>query len=362
MSTQTQTLFRRIFAARPDATAHAPGRVNLIGDHTDYNDGYAMPLALQQGTQVAFATRDDGIIRCVAADFNEQETRFDINAKVQAGDGWQRYVRGAAAELRAFAGHDLRGADMLIQTELPIGAGLSSSAALEVAVLRALCSANDIAWRADAMAKLARRAEHVYAGVQCGILDQLCVAHAKANPLLLDCRAQTFREVALPTGWTAVAVDSGTRRELQTSAYNARREECAQAAAALGVSSLRDASADDLSALKGDSILYRRARHVTSENARVLAAAAAFANADADALGAIFAASHRSLRDDFEVGGAALDAVVAAAVSHSACIGARQTGAGFAGCVVAVVAAAAVEGFVGDIARKYSDNRIAVLR
>ena len=349
-------IFLRVFGAPPKAVAHAPGRVNLIGEHTDYNDGLAMPMALEQTTATAFGARNDGMVHCLAADFGGEQARIDANAAIKQAKGWQKYVRGVVCELRKFAGCDLRGGNLVIKSALPIGAGLSSSAALELSVLRALCHLNGIPWRVIKMAKLAQTAENIHAGVNCGIMDQMCVACGKKqHALLLDCRTLRRRLVPLPQKWLVVVMDTATRRSLRSSTYNKRRAECMQAAKTLGVRALRDASmrllADAAPAM--DTAIYHRALHVIGENARVRAAQKAFADKDDAAAAELFAESHRSLRDNFAVGGDGLDVMVAAAVAHPACIGARQTGGGFAGCAVALVQAGGVEDFIAATARRY---------
>ncbi|MDD9855799.1 MAG: galactokinase [Gammaproteobacteria bacterium] len=400
--------FERDFGAAPAGIAHAPGRVNLIGDHTDYNRGLALPLALEHGTAAAFGARDDGAVHCVSADLGESVVvgpgafggddggdggddgdRGGIGNPDSARRGWQDYLRGACIEWRAHLdrdggmqfrggksrgragsesppGMDFRGANLAIKTALPLGAGLSSSAAFVVAVLRALCAVGGVRWSAAAFAAVACAVENRHAGVQCGIMDPLIAAAARAgHALLIDCRSLRRRHIKLPANWRAVALDTATRRDLQTSDYNRRRAECEQAAAALGVASLREVSATQLRRARGsiDALLYRRARHVVTENARVravvdaLAAVGAGGVADAgDAIGKLFAESQSSMTRDFEVGGDALAAMVAAARAHPACIAARQTGAGFAGCAVALVDANADPAdFTAATARRYRD-------
>jgi len=395
--------FERDFGAAPAGIAHAPGRVNLIGDHTDYNRGLALPLALEHGTAAAFGARNDGAVHCVSADLGESvvvgpgefgggdggDGGGDDGGGDRGGIGnpdsarrcnWQDYLRGACVEWRAHvggirtpggksrgrAGGDFRGANLAIKTALPLGAGLSSSAAFVVAVLRALCAVGGVRWSAAGFAAVARAVENRHAGVQCGIMDPLIAAAARAgHALLIDCRSLRRRHIKLPANWRAVALDTVTRRDLQTSDYNRRRAECEQAAAALGVASLREVSATQLRRARGsmDALLYRRARHVVTENARVRAVVDALAAvggggvADAgDAIGKLFAESQLSMTRDFEVGGDALAAMVAAARAHPACIAVRQTGAGFAGCAVALVDANAnTADFTAATARRYRD-------
>jgi len=357
---QAAQIFQRAFGARPAAVAHAPGRVNLIGDHTDYNGGHVLPLALEHGTAAAFSARDDFEVHCFSADLGETAVirPGDLDPGASRWCGWRAYLRGVLVEWRARIGGNglaLRGANLAVKTALPMGAGLSSSAAFEVAVLRALCAVNRIRWRASAMAEAARAAENRHAGVQCGIMDPLCAAAARAgHALSIDCRSLRRRHIELPPGWRVVVMDTATRRDLQTSHYNRRRTECEQAAAALGAASLREVSETQLerARAKMDAVLYRRAKHVITENKRARAAPAALAAADAGAVGELFAQSQLSMTRDFEVGGDALSAIIAAAQTHPACHAARQTGAGFAGCAVALVDAGA-DDFTAVTARRY---------
>ena len=312
------------------AVAHAPGRVNLLGEHTDYNDGFVLPIAINRFTTVEARDRNDDMVTVEAADLGESDA-FRIALIDQTGT-WRDYVRGVVRALEPRAGADLR-----ITSTLPRGAGLSSSAALEVAVGRAL---SDLP--GPELAILCRRAENEFVGVQCGIMDQFTVANALAgHALLLDCRDLSFRHISIPSGVTIVVCDSHTERRLAGSAYNERREACAQAAAKLGVPSLREARLEHLAALPAE--LRRRSRHVVSENARTLAGANALEAGDLGAFGALMNESHVSLRDDFEVCPPVLDLLAAATREISGCYGARLTGAGFGGCTVGLVEDAAVK-------------------
>ncbi|HEX3541123.1 MAG TPA: galactokinase [Acidimicrobiales bacterium] len=305
--------------------AFAPGRVNLIGDHTDYTGGYVLPMAVQLGTTVTF---DPGgpEVRLVSADDPEPAVvRIDVADPAALTPGWAQYVAAVVAEVRPAVGG--RGQ---VRTTLPLGAGLSSSAALEVAVACAL----GLAGPPLALAQLCQRAEQRASGVPCGIMDQLASAAGVAgHALLIDCATNDARPVPLPEAADVVAVHSGQSRRLATSAYAARRAECEAAAALIGP--LRLARSADVETL-AEARLRRRARHVVTENARVLAFAAALGRGELPAAGAIMDESHASLRDDFEVSSPALDALVARLQRTPGVFGARLTGAGFGGCAVAL--------------------------
>ena len=334
--------FTRRFGVRPTAMVRAPGRVNLIGDHTDYHDGFVLPMAIDRAIWIAMRPRDDRRVLLDALDVSESH-EFDLASLVPTtsveGTGWRAYLRGIARVL-ADAGLALRGWEGTLAGDVPLGAGLSSSAALELATARAFARASGFAWNPTEMARLAQRAEHEWVGVQCGIMDQLIVAHGIAgHALLIDCRRLGSTPIALPPTLAVVVLDTGTRRELAESAYNTRRAECDRAARILGVPALRDATPELLAqhARELDPIASRRARHVIGENARVVAAARALASGDLDTAGRLARESHASLRDDFEVSRRELDLMVELANDDRACFGARLTGAGFGGCAVALV-------------------------
>jgi galactokinase len=294
--------------------AVAPGRVNLIGDHTDYQDGLCMPMAIDRAVRVTFAGRSDGAVR----------VRSDA-----ADDGSQRIVDAVIDVLDG----TLAGFDATVTSTIPTGAGLSSSAAFEVAVALAAADVAGIPLEGRALARAAQEAEHRASGVPCGIMDQMaCVFGRAGHALLLDCRTLEVKHVALPEGVAVVVVHSGVARRLDQSAYAERRAACEAAAARLGVPALRDATIDQV---RDDPI----ARHVVSENGRVLAYADAFRTGDLARAGALMLESHASLRDDFAVSIPELDDLVSALVDAGA-YGARLTGAGFGGCVVALVDAA----------------------
>jgi galactokinase len=345
-------LFHSAFDAAPTHVVRAPGRVNLIGDHTDYNDGFVLPMAIERATWVALRLRDDRRVRLVSEGYPEAE--FALDPLDRTGLPWVQYVKGVAW---ALGPESVAGWEGAVATDLPVGAGLSSSAALELAAARAFWAAAGKAWDPPAAARAAQRAEVEWVGMACGIMDQLVVACAEAGrAFFLDCRSLGWAASALPAGTTVVVLDTGTRRDLVASAYNERRAACEEAAARLGLAALRDAGEDDLARLPAGA-LRRRARHVITENARTAAAAEALQRGDAAAVGALMVDSHRSLRDDFEVSSAALDAMVAAALAAPGCLGARLTGAGFGGSAVALVESRAVEAFVASALAAYGSGR-----
>lgn len=308
--------------------AFAPGRVNLIGDHTDHTGGLCLPMAVSMGVTVdAERTGDDVWLRSDVAE-GDARVRLDVTDPAAVEPGWARYVAGIVAELRPSVG--ITGT---VTSDLPSGAGLSSSAALTVAVALALVG-DGHHWSGLDLALACQRAEQVATGVPCGILDQLAsVGGRDGHALVMDCHDRSLSPVPVPEDLAVVAVHSGQSRTLAGSAYGQRRAECEAAEAAVGP--LRTATLDDVAALD-DPVLRRRARHVVTENQRVRDAAAALAAGDRAGLGALFVASHRSLRDDFESSTPIVDAAVERLCATPGVHGARMTGGGWGGCVVAV--------------------------
>ena len=343
-------LFRRKFDREPQFVSEAPGRVNLIGEHTDYNEGFVLPIGIDRTVAVAVAAAEGKRVRVYSADFNARD-EWLIDAPRRTGrQEWRDYVRGVAWALLD-GGYDLRGADLVIGGDVPQGAGLSSSAALEVAITGALCVVAGVALEPRRAALLCQKAENQFVGVQCGIMDQLTAASAKAgHALLIDCRSLDFDQVPLPSDLAIVAVDSKVARSLGDTAYNQRRDECAAAARAMGVASLRDANGGAIEGLPEP--LLRRARHVVSENRRVLDAVSALRAGELSRFGDLMYESHLSLRDDFEVSTPALDLLVELA-SGVGVIGARLTGAGFGGCTVNLVGRGTVARFEEEVVESY---------
>jgi galactokinase len=318
--------FRRWAGTDAAEVWRAPGRVNLIGEHTDYNGGFVLPIAIDRYTTVAAAPRSDGDVRARSLQMADDS-------------GWTKYVDGV---VRALADEGVRahGADLLVDSTVPTGAGLSSSAALEVAVAAALSALAGAVLDTRRLAFIAYRAETVYVGVPVGIMDQTVVAMAEdGHALFLDTRSRAVEQVPFDpsaAGLHVVVVDSRVRRRLDDGRYAERRRQCEAAAAALGVDELRDATPDQVASAHMDETLRRRARHVVTEDERVLRAVDLLRSADVQALGPLFLASHASLRDDFEISCAELDRIVEQAMTEGA-VGARMTGGGFGGCAIALV-------------------------
>lgn len=323
----------------PDTLVRAPGRVNIIGEHTDYNDGFVLPCAINFETVIAAARRSDDIVRALAVD--GQMSEFQANQPIRkSAASWSDYVRGAVDILRE-QGFDLGGADLVIGGDIPQGAGLSSSASLLVGIIATFADLFGLPINPTKIAVLAQRAENEFVGVNVGIMDQLISARGMAgHALLIDCRDLSINPIKIPADTAIMIVNSGIRRGLVESAYNERRRQCATAAQLLDVRSLRDLSPTRLEAgwKRLDDVVYRRARHVVTENERVLEACEALRSNDLAKLGKLMAASHASMRDDFEITVPRLDALVDLLNKVIAGNGgARMTGGGFGGCVVAVL-------------------------
>ncbi len=351
---RAESTFARSWGGHPELVVRAPGRVNLIGDHTDHQDGFVLPMAVDREVWLVARRVDAPRVRVVSA---EEGGLVDVAAPPAAPSqaGWGAYVEGVLWALSE-EGVPPAGWVGALASDVPVGAGLSSSAALELAVaLTATAAARVDAPEKGRLARLVQRAENEWVGMSCGIMDQLTVAAGVDGAALrIDCRSLEVVPVDLPDGVAVLVLDTGTRRELASSAYNTRREECDEASVSLGVDVLRDADAAALEAAGLSGAPARRARHVVSENARVLEAAAALRDGDAARVGALMAASHASLRDDYEVSTPELDAIVAAAASQEGCHGARLTGAGFGGCAVALVEADAAEAITAGVVRGYA--------
>ncbi|MGD0896229.1 MAG: galactokinase [Thermoguttaceae bacterium] len=342
------------FGRPPRWVVRAPGRVNLIGEHTDYNDGFVLPLAIDRAAWIALAPRDDARVVVHSIDY-QQSGEFSLADLRHEKAGWIEYLKGVAWVLQD-AGHKLRGWEGVLAGDVPVGAGLSSSAAVEVACARAFSATSDLPWEPAKMARLAQRAENQWVGVNCGIMDQLISATGrKGHAMLIDCRSLALEPAPLPKGTAVVVLDTATRRGLVDSAYNERRSQCEAAAKFFGVRALRDVS-PEMFQKKSDGMdptTRRRARHVITEDDRTLRAVEAMRRGDVAALGRLMNESHASLRDDYEVSSDALDVMAACAQAHPACHGARMTGAGFGGCAVAIVRAEAADDFVRSTTAAY---------
>ncbi|MEY8876407.1 MAG: galactokinase [Leptothrix sp. (in: b-proteobacteria)] len=355
--------FANTFDSAPACVVQAPGRVNLIGEHTDYNDGFVLPCGIDYQTLVAAQPRDDAWVRVVAADYGSMldEFRLDQPIAPRTDAPWANYVRGMVQQL---VGHGLalRGAELAVAGNVPQGAGLSSSASLEVAigqVFKTLHGLDEL--DPTLIAQLAQRAENQFVGVNCGIMDQLISARALAgHALLIDCRSLDARPVHLPDDIAVLIVHSRVKRGLVDSEYNTRRQQCEAAAAHYGVAALRDIDTARLIADRGelDELVYRRARHIVTENQRTLDAAEALAAGDMARMGALMAASHASMRDDFEITVPPIDQLVeilqgVIGTGPDALGGARMTGGGFGGCVVALLPQSLVAAARAAVAAQY---------
>ena len=343
---------------------HAPGRVNLIGEHTDYNDGFVLPIAIDRGVLVAGAARDDRTLRVHALDLGEEAT-IDLDRPGPPRRGsWVDYVEGVARAL-IDRGVALRGADLAVASDVPAGAGLSSSAAIELAVGLALTRLSGAELAPTDLALAGQAAEHSYVGTRCGIMDQMASAlgqHDRA--LLIDCRTREASPQPLELGDVAVVVvDSGVKHELASSAYNQRRAECEDGVARLravlpGITALRDVTPDQLEQHAGllPEPVGRRCRHVVRENARVLAAVERMRAGDAVGLGRLLVESHDSLRDDYEVSCAELDLLADDTAGTPGSLGGRMTGGGFGGCTIHLVTRADLPAFTAHIAERFADR------
>jgi galactokinase len=332
-------LFAEQHGEQPRGSWHAPGRVNLIGEHTDYNDGFVLPFAIGAGVTAVAARRPDGVLALASAQAPGEEIEVALDQLAPGSvTGWAAYPAGMAWALRA-AGYPVTGTSLAFDADLPLGAGLSSSAALECAAGLALTDLHGIVLPRPQLAALAHRAENDFVGAPTGIMDQSAVLLGQAgHALLLDCRSGIGTAVPLdpgPSGMTLLVIDTGVRHEHASGEYAARRQACEDAAQALGVRSLRDIT--DSSELAGlDPMLARRARHVVTENSRVLATAGLLRAGQLARVGPLLTASHASLRDDFEVSWPEADTAVQTAIEVGA-YGARMTGGGFGGAVLALV-------------------------
>ena len=366
---ETQDQYRRIFSADPDIVVSAPGRVNLIGEHTDYNNGFVLPVAIDRSVVVAAGLRNDQQLHLHALDpgtslvVNLTELSFHSTLR------WSNYLQGVADRLQK-RGFSIRGGNFCFRGNIPIGSGLSSSAALEVAFAVAVLQLNAIGINDRELIVIAREAEQEFVGVRCGIMDQfISVMGKRGHALFLDCQDLSFSMVKIPAGAEIVVCDNGMRRSLSSSAYNTRREECEKAVEIFSktypdIRSLRDVTLDRLEAARNTlpHVLYRRAYHVITENERVKLSVDALRSGDLRRVGELLFQSHESLSSGFEVSTPELDALVALARTIDGVYGARMTGAGFGGCAICLIADEHARSFQNALRRKYRDARGALLR
>jgi galactokinase len=357
LRTRVAGAFTKAFGGRPQACVQAPGRVNLIGEHTDYNEGFVLPCAIDRATVVAVRARDDRQVHVLALDEGPDRDSFALDVPITPVPArpWTGYVRGMLRE--ALAGQlDLPGLDLVIAGDVPQGSGLSSSASLTVAVGTA-CQAVGALRGVDptGLARMAQRAENHFVGCQCGIMDQLVSSRGEAGcALWIDCRSLATRAVPIPPDLCVLIAHSRVRRGLVDSHYNERRAACEAAARHFGVAALRDVSAGQLAGSGLDPLTLRRARHVLTENERTLRAAEALARGELRNLATLMAESHVSMREDFEITVPAVDQLVAIVDGVLAGEGGcRMTGGGFGGCVVAVLPAAAMDEVEHAVQRHY---------
>ena len=344
------------------ASAHAPGRINLIGEHTDYNDGLVMPIALRLGVTVEARSRDGARAKLTTdAPVVPREASYELAAERKDGT-WVDRARGVTATLRQH-GFQIGGFDAEIRSDLPLGAGLGSSAALAIALLRSLSALFDLALDDAGLAEIAHQAETEFVGARAGMLDQLASVYGRpSDALLIDMRDRATRMIPLPRSIQLAVIDSGTRHEHATGGYNQRREECEEACRHLGIASLRELDAQPLDTIldRLPPPLDRRVRHVVTENVRVREAVAALAAGDDTRLGELLSASHRSLRDDYEVSTPELDRLVDLAATAGA-LGSRLVGGGFGGSVIALGRRGRVRELAADVLDGYSGGHLVAV-
>jgi galactokinase len=351
--------FDRLYGGNP-RIYRAPGRVNLIGEHTDYNEGFVMPMAINFSTHVAMTKRDDRVLRIHSDTFNEEASLDLGHAPVRGRKHWSDYVFGVAIKL-AEAGHAISGANVLVHGEVPPGSGLSSSAALEVSTGLGLLDISGAKIDRLGLAKTCQKAENEFVGARTGLMDQFIACFGKAgHAVMLDCRSLESQALPIPDEVSVVVCNTMVKHELASSEYNARREQCEEGVSILArhlpdVNSLRDVTVADVEKFREQlgEIVYQRCLHITSENDRVRAAANALAQRDLKMFGKLMYESHESLRDDYEVSCRELDVMVDLARNIDGVLGARMTGGGFGGCTVNMVAASAVDEFTRAIKAGY---------
>ena len=354
---QLQQKFREIFRSSPEILSSAPGRINIIGEHTDYNQGYVLPAAIQRGLRFLAARRGDDQVRVWAENFGEKSSFSSTHISSAKDHHWDAYIKGIYWVLAKY-GHSPGGIDCLVWGDIPEGSGLSSSAALEVSVIHGLDRLFQLGIPPLEKAKMAQKAENDFVGMKCGVMDQfVSIFGEKERAIFLDCLTFEFEMIPLELSkidLEFLVYDSRVKRELSHSEYNTRRSEAAAAELSLrrsGFPGYRGTSLEELEALKDqmETVLYKRARHVMSENDRVQKAKQALKNEDFMALGQILFQSHVSLRDDYEVSCPELDLLYEFGQEFPGCLGARLTGAGFGGSGIALIKAGETDRFTGEI-------------
>ncbi|MFA1561921.1 galactokinase [Aliivibrio fischeri] len=334
--------FNSVLSYAPTHIVQAPGRVNLIGEHTDYNDGFVLPCAINYQTVVAAAKRDDNIVRVVSVDYGNETDEFDITQEItfQENKMWSNYIRGVVKCLIG-RGYEFKGADISVSGNVPQGAGLSSSAALEVVIGQTFKELYNLNISQAEIALNGQQAENEFVGCNCGIMDQMISAEGNENhAMLLDCRSLETTAVSMPEDMSVVIINSNKKRGLVDSEYNTRREQCEEAARIFGVKALRDVTIEEFNAKAHelDEMVAKRARHVITENDRTEEAAKVLASGDMKRMAVLMAESHASMRDDFEITVSEVDTLVDIVKNViGAEGGVRMTGGGFGGCIVALV-------------------------
>lgn len=350
--------FEQAFSQTADFVVKAPGRVNLIGEHTDYNDGFVLPCAIDYATLVAVSAREDDLVTVVALDYSNEQDQFSLNAPIEfvANKMWANYVRGVVVELQK-RNHTLKGCNLAITGNVPQGAGLSSSASLEVGIAYALDQLCSLAISKQDIALISQAAENNFVGCACGIMDQLISACGKEQMALgIDCRSLGLTDVSIPDGMTILMVNSNVKRGLVDSEYNVRRQQCEIAAKHFGVSHLRDVSIELFESQKQqlDPIVSMRAEHIVYENQRTLDAMQAFNHSDIAAISRLMAGSHKSMKSLFEITTSEIDFlvdIIANLLGDKG--GVRMTGGGFGGCIVALVPNDLVTEVTASVEQKY---------
>ncbi len=361
MLTKLNNIFTQTFGDKPARHFQAPGRVNLIGEHTDYNDGFVLPCAIDYQTLVAVTPRDDMTVRVVAVDYGNEQDEFSLDCDIVAHPTqlWSNYVRGVIKHLQ-LRGHVFKGANLAIAGNVPQGAGLSSSASLEVVIGETFRGLYHLSLTKAEVALNGQEAENQFVGCQCGIMDQMVSAcGSKFNALLLDCRSLDTELISMPENLAVMIINSNVKRGLVDSEYNTRRLQCEEAASILGLRALRDISLIELQNKKDQlpEVVYRRAHHVVSDSERTVLAAQALRANDVVELSKLMAQSHISMRDDFEITVAPIDFAVKILTQYLGNKGGvRMTGGGFGGCMVALMPHGMVAGAKQLIAERYQQE------
>ncbi|AJQ96373.1 galactokinase [Gynuella sunshinyii] len=355
---QLNQTFLSLYQRSADKIYQAPGRVNIIGEHTDYNDGFVLPAAIDYCNMIAASARDDRVIELTAVNMGLSTSRFHLDEEITADPdaSWSNYIRGVVIELKQ-RGYQLCGANLVITGNVPTGAGLSSSAALEMVTVSCLCDLSGETIDGVQAALVGQAAENNFVGTQCGIMDQLISAlGVSERALLIDCRSLETKTYKLPENTSLVIINSAVKRGLVDSEYNVRRQQCEQVARQLNVKALRDVSLTQLESHKDqiDPVAYKRALHVVTENDRTVQAAQAMEAGDMKLLSTLMAQSHISMRDDFEITVPAIDTlvdIIAEVVGQNG--GVRMTGGGFGGCVIALVPEALQQQVIEAVTEQY---------